>query len=164
MRLDWMVFKRVLRSGAKDFIRGGAVSAATVLIMTVTLAIIGTLVFLSALLSFTLNSIKDKVDVTVYFVTSAEESDILAVKDKLEALPQVEDVTYTSADDALAAFRTRHASDELTLQALDEVGGNPLDASLEVRAKDPSQYESIVNFLEATPALSANGASIIDRI
>ena len=47
---------------------------------------------------------------------------------------------------------------------MDEVGGNPLDASLEVRAKDPSQYESIVSFLQASPALSPSGASIIDRI
>lgn len=159
-----MIFKRVLRSGAKNFIRGGAVSAATVLIMTVTLGILGTLVLLSALLSFTLDAIKNNVDVSVYFVTSAQEQDILAVKDKLEALPQVAQVTYTSADDALTAFRERHATDEITLQALDEVGANPLDASLEVRAKDPSQYESIVSFLEATPALSSAGTSIIDRI
>lgn len=151
-------------SGAKNFMRGGAVSAATVLIMTVTLSIIGSLIFVSALLSFTLNTIKDKVDVSVYFVTTAAEQDILAVKDKLEKLPQVQSVTYTSADDALAAFRDRHASDQLTLQALDELGGNPLDASLEVRAKDPSEYESIVNFLEASPALTSSGTSIIDRI
>jgi len=42
--------------------------------------------------------------------------------------------------------------------------GNPLDASLEVRAKDPSEYESIVNFLEASPTLSSGGASLVDRI
>lgn len=144
--------------------RGGAVSAATVLIMTVTLAIIGSLIFLSALLSFTLNTIKDKVDVSVYFVTSASESDILAVKDKLLKLPQVEAVSYTSADEALTAFRSRHANDQLTLQALDELGGNPLDASLEVKAKDPSEYESIVNFLQSSPALASSGTSIIDRI
>ena len=151
-------------SGAKNFARGGAVSAATVLIMTVTLAIIGSLVFLSALLSYTLGAIKGKVDVSVYFVTTASESDILAVKDTLEGLPQVANVSYTSAEDALIAFRARHASDQLTLQALDELGENPLDASLEVRAKDPSQYEGIVNFLQASPALSAEGTSIIDRI
>ena len=151
-------------SGAKNFARGGAVSAATVLIMTVTLAIIGSLVFLSALLSYTLGAIKDKVDVSVYFVTTASESDILAVKATLEGLPQVANVSYTSAEDALTTFRARHASDQLTLQALDQLGGNPLDASLEVRAKDPSQYEGIVNFLQASPALSASGTSIIDRI
>lgn len=164
MNMDWMIFKRVLTSGGKSFLRGGAVSAATVLIMTVTLSIIGSLIFLSALLTFTLNSIKDKVDVSVYFVTTAAESDILAVKSQLEKLPQVENVTYTSADAALTAFRARHATDQLTLQALDELGGNPLDASLEVRAKDPTEYESIVSFLEASPTLSAGGTSIVDRI
>jgi len=162
--MDWMIFKRVLVSGGKSFRRGGAVSAATVLIMTVTLAIISSLIFLSALLTFTLTTIKEKVDVSVYFVTTASETDILAVKGQLEKLPQVASVSYTSAEDALLAFRERHANDQLTLQALDELGGNPLDASLEVRAKDPSEYESIVKFLEASPTLSTGGASIVDRI
>jgi len=162
--MNWMIFKRMLSSGGKNFIRGGAVSVATVLIMTVTLAIIGSLIFLSALLSYTLGSIKEKVNVSVYFVTTAREVDILAVKDQLLKLPQVESVAYTSADDALVVFREKHANDQLTLQALDEIGSNPLDASLEVRAKDPSEYESIVRFLEASPALSSSGTSIVDRI
>jgi cell division transport system permease protein len=162
--MEWMLVKRVLVSGWKNFARGGAVSAATVLIMTVTLAIIGSLIFLSALLTFTLDTIKDKVDVSVYFVTTASEADILSVKDRLENLPQVKSVSYTSAEDALIAFREKHSNDQLTLQALEELGGNPLDASLSVRAKDPSEYESIVNFLEASPMLSVGGASIVDRI
>ncbi len=159
-----MIIKRMFVSGGKSFIRGGAVSAATLLIMTVTLAIISSLVFLSALLSYTLNMIENKVDVSVYFVTTASEQQIFAVRDQLEKLPQVTSVTYTSAADALTAFRARHANDQLTLQALDQLGGNPLDASLEVRATDPSEYQSIVNFLEASPALSSGGTSIIDRI
>ena len=159
-----MLIKRVWVSGWKNFARGAAVSAATVLIMTVTLAIIGSLIFLSALLTFTLDAVKDKVDVSVYFVTTAAEESILAVKDRLEKLPQVKSVSYISAEDALIAFKERHANDQLTLQALNELGGNPLDASLSVKAKDPSQYESIVSFLEASPALSAGGASIVDRI
>ena len=159
-----MAIRRVLVSGAKNFARGGAVSAATVVIMTVTLGIIGSLIFLSGLLTFTLNSIKNKVDVSVYFVTSATEQQILAVQSDLEQLPQVQSVTYTSADQALAQFEQRHANDQLTLQALNELGGNPLDASLEIQAKDPSQYESIVSFLNASPGLSPDGNSIIDRI
>ncbi len=159
-----MLFKRMLVTGGKNFARGGAVSAATVLIMTVTLAIIASLIFLSALLSFTLDTVSEKVDVSVYFVTTASEADILAVQDQLKKLPQVASVTYTSAEEALIAFRERHATDQLTLQALNELGGNPLDASLEVRAKNPSEYESIVKFLEASPVLSAGGTSIVDRI
>ncbi|PIR83173.1 hypothetical protein COU19_01895 [Candidatus Kaiserbacteria bacterium CG10_big_fil_rev_8_21_14_0_10_56_12] len=162
--MDWMIVKRVFVGGGKNFVRGGAVSAATVLVMTVTLAIIGSLIFLSALLSFTLDTVKDKVDISVYFVTTATEPAILAVKDQLEKLPEVDTVTYMSAADALTAFRGRHANDQLTLQSLDLLGYNPLDASLTVRAKDPSKYEVIVNFLDASPALSTSGTSIIDRI
>ncbi len=162
--LSWMVIKRVLVAGWKNFVRGGAVSVATILIMTVTLSIIAALMFLSALLSYTLGTITEKVDISVYFITSATEKDIFAVKDQVEKLPQVSSVHYTSAADALIAFRERHANDQTTLQALDELGGNPLDASLNIRAKDPSQYESIVKFLEASPVLSAGGASIVDHI
>ncbi|MEJ0053971.1 MAG: permease-like cell division protein FtsX [bacterium] len=162
--MNWTNIRRILSQGATTFVRSGSVSFATVLIMTVTLGIIAFLIFLSAVLNFTLDSIKDKVDVNVYFVTTAATSDINALKDKLEKLPEVREVTYTSREQALADFTARHASDQLTLQALDELGENPLGANLAVKAKDPSQYEGIVSFLGGQPALSSDGASIIDRI
>lgn len=157
-------FKRVLASGAKSFVRSGVVSIATVLIMTVTLVIIGSLLFLSATLSNTLTSIKDKVDVNVYFVPNADEVDILSVKRKLEALPDVATVTYTNREDALTKFRERHVEDSLTLQALEELGDNPLGASLAVKANDPSEYEGIVKFLSDDPSVSPSSGPIIDRI
>lgn len=157
-------FKRVLTSGAKSFARSGVVSFATVLIMTVTLVILGSLMFLSAILDNTLLAIKDKVDVNVYFVTNAQEMDILSVKKKLEALSDVSSVTYMSREDALASFRDRHKEDQLTLQALDELGDNPLGASLAVKAKDPSEYEGIVKFLSDDPSISPASGPIIDRI
>jgi cell division protein FtsX len=67
-----MTFKRILSAGAISFARSGLVSFATVLIMTVTLIIIGALVLLSAVLTNTLTSIQNKVDVNVYFTTAAQ--------------------------------------------------------------------------------------------
>lgn len=156
--------KRVLSAGAKSFARSGVVSLATVLIMTVTLVIIGSLVFLSAMLDTTLVGIKDKVDVNVYFVTNASETDIVDIKKSLESLPDVASVTYTSREDALTSFRERHSGDELTLQALDELGENPLGASLAVKAHNPTQYEGIVKFLSDDPSVSPSSGPIIDRI
>jgi len=160
----WTTIRRVSISGTKNFIRSGVVSFATVLIITVTLSIIGSLIFLSALLGYTLTNIRNKVDVNVYFVTTAAEKDIISLQHRLKQLPQVASVSYTSRSKALADFRERHANDQLTLQALDELGSNPLDASLSIKAKEPSQYENIVDFLNTGPALSASGTSIIDRI
>lgn len=158
------LWKRVLINGAKSFARSGSVTAATVLIMTVTLLIIGMLVFLSAILGNTLTAIKDKVDVNVYFVTTAPEGDIIALQDRIAEIPDVERVSYTTRDEALAAFRARHATDDLTLQALEELGENPLGASLSIKAKDPGEYAGIVEFLTNAAPTDAAGNPIIDRV
>ncbi len=156
-------FRRIFSSGATTFSRSGLVSFATVLIMTATLVIIATLMFLSAILSNTLVAIEDKVDVNVYFTTDAAESDIKSVESHLEQMPEVARVTYTSREQALADFRTRHADDELTLQALDQLGENPLGASLAIKATDPTQYADIVNYL-SDDANIPGGSSIIERV
>jgi len=158
-----MTLKRIIVGGWRNFVRSGLISFATVLIMTVTLSIIGGLIFLSAILTNTLTVIQDKVDVNVYFVTTAPESEILEVKTLLETLPEVRLVTYTSREDALTMFREKHAADDLTLQALNQLGDNPLGATLAIKAKDPAQYEGIVKFLSNSEESEATGV-LIDRI
>lgn len=160
----WTMIKRVVTGGAKNFFRSGAVSFATVLIMTVTLTIVGSLIFLSAILTSTLASLEGKVDVNVYFVTDAVETDVLAIKDRLESLPDVASVEYTSREQRLNDFRTRNENDQLTIQALDELGSNPLGAALAIKAKDPSAYGGIVEFLSDDPSISPAGGPIIDSI
>lgn len=160
----WVNVKRILRTGFFSFSRNAFVSLSSVLIMTITLSVICALIFLSAILHRSLDEIRDKVDVNVYFVTSAPEEDILTLQQRIESLPEVSSVTYTSREQALQEFRERHENDEFTLQALDELNDNPLGASLNVKAKDPSQYESIAEFLSQESALSADGSSIIDKV
>lgn len=154
------LIRRMFVNGAKNFARSGSVSFATVLIMTVTLVIIGFLIFLSAILHHTLTAIQDKVDVNVYFVTTAAEADIIAFEHRIAELPDVASISYTNRDEALAAFRERHAGDDLTLAALEELGENPLGASLAIKAKNPGQYEGIVNFISS----DTGGAALIDRV
>jgi len=159
----WTKIKRTLRAGFVSFWRNGYVSLASVLVMTVTLCVIASILFTSAMLTSTLNSIKDKVDINVYFVKTADEGDIASLKNSVESLPQVTSVQYVTREQALDDFKARHANDELTLSALDELDDNPLGASFNIRATDPSQYESIVKFVQDR-ATASNGTSIIDRI
>lgn len=160
----WTSIKRVIKAGAVNFYRNGFVSLSSVFIMTITLFVIGSVVFLSATLSASLEEIKSKVDVNVYFLTSASEEDITALKEVLLRLPEVKDVKYISRAEALENFKKRHENDELTLQALDELPDNPLGAVLNIRAKEPSEYEGIANFLKGESALSKNSNSIIDEV
>lgn len=159
----WINAKRVARYGVAGFVRNGFVSLAAIVIVTITLFVLATLMISSAALSSTLGALTDKVDVTVYFRTDATVEQIADVHNSLKALPQVATTTYISSDEALAAFRERHATDQLTIQALDELGENPLGASIEVRAKDTSQYASIAKFLEEQQA-DQGSASPIEKV
>ncbi len=153
-----------MRSGFFNFFRNGFVSLSSVLVMVVTLFVIGSVIFLGAILNSTLEIIKDKVDIRVTFVSSAQEEDITRLKDTLEKLPEVEYVIYTSKEGALEKFTERHKDDQLILQALEELGENPLGASLNIKAKDPQQYEGIALFLQEGDLASQGGTSIIDKI
>jgi cell division transport system permease protein len=156
--------KRIIKAGYINFSRGGLVSFAAVLVTTITLSVMITIILLQTVLYFSLDAIKNKVDVTIYFTVDAPEDKIKLLKSSLEKLPEVKEVAYTSANEALNIFRTRHEGDYPTIQALDEIGTNPLGAYLNIRAKEVSQYESIVNFLQSDNALVVNSASIVDKI
>lgn len=156
--------KRVVKAGFFNFWRSGYVSFASVLIMVITLSVIGSVIFVNAILGTTMKELRNKVDINVYFVTTAPEKDILTLKTRIEALPEVLGIEYISREAALANFRLRHENDQVTIQALEELGDNPLGAVLNIKAKEPSQYEGIANFLNEENILSSDGQKIIDNI
>lgn len=144
----WTNIKRVTRSGAVNFWRNGSVSFTAVLIMTLTLLVVGSLVLIQALQVSTLEQIKNKVDITVYFVASAGDEEMASLVKQVKSLPEVASIHFSTREQELQEFKARHADDDLTLQALDQVGDNPLGASLEIKAKDPNNYDSIASFLD----------------
>jgi len=158
------LIKRIIKSGFINFKRSGLISWASVLIVTITLSVITIIILSQAILNYSLNQIKDKVDVTIYFTVGAEEDKIFALKESLEKLPEVKEVSYTSAEEALKIFRDRHSKDYPTIQALDEIGENPLGGYLNIRAKEVSQYETIANFLKGDSLSVSGSSSIIDKV
>jgi cell division transport system permease protein len=161
----WTNTKRIIKSGFVNFWRNSFVSLSSILVMTVTLFVLGSIIFIDATLDASLAQIRDKVDINVYFVTTASEEEIIVLKNRLEELPEVESIEYVSREMALERFRARHENDQLTLQALEELGENPLGASLNIKARETSQYEGIANFLQDEAALSTNGEDpLIDNV
>ncbi len=157
--MKWINVRRTIARGLINFWRNGWVSVATILVMILTLFVVGALFFSNVLFTSALDQIQNKVDISVYFKTAADEDEILAIKGSLEKLGEVKSVEYISREEALRQFQERHKDNALIGQSLQELGQNPLGASLNIKAKDPSQFESITRFLEA-------GAfeSVVDKI
>lgn len=155
--------RRTIKSGAISFWRNGSVSLASVLILTVTLTVITMVLFSGVVLSSTLDTIKNKVDIDVYFTNNATEESMLAFANDIKKNADIGEVKYISRDQAYTSFRERHKDEEATIQALDEIGENPLPASINVKAKDPNKYDAIVTYLKDKEK-NLGGNDFIDKI
>lgn len=146
-----------------NFWRNGWVSLASIIVVVITLFTIGSIIFSRTVLESMVNHVQDKVDVSVYFKTGAEEKEILAIKDAVAKLSEVKSVDYVSSDQSLDDFKTRHANNSLLIQSIEELDENPLGAALNIKAKEISQYGSVARFLESKSDPSARD-TIIDKI
>jgi cell division transport system permease protein len=160
----WTGIKRVIRSGFVGFWRNAFVSIAAIFVMTVALFVVGSTMMVNKLLEVSLENIQSKVDINVYFVVNAQQPQIDSLKTSLEALPEIAEVTFTSREEALASFSERHKSDETIMQGLEELGDNPLGASLSIRAKETSQYEGIAQFLNEQKGAEDPQQPLIDEV
>lgn len=140
--------RRIFKAGFVGFWRNAYVSLASIFVITVALFVIGSTMLIDQLLGASLAQLQAKVDINVYFVTTAPQEEIDALINSVKALPDVEQVTYTSRDEALAEYRAKNQNDSVAMQALDELRENPLGATIAVQAKETSQYESINRYLE----------------
>lgn len=151
--------KRINKTGFINFWRNGWVSVATILVMVITLFVVGSVIFLNVLLTASLDRIQDKVDINVYFKIETPEEQIFSLKNALSGLGEIKNIEYVSREEALANFKLRHQNNALIYQSLQELGGNPLGAVLNVKAKNPDQYANISRFLE-----SSSYSDIIDKV
>ena len=156
--------RRIVTAGLRGFYRNRTVSLSSIFILTITLSIITAFYLFRAIFDYTLTQVQEKVDVRVYFTTDANIEQINDVKARLMGLSQVKSVTYTSREQALEDFKAKHSGDQLTLQALDELGTNPFGASLSIVAKDTSQYEAIANQLSSGSGLLGSATDSVDKI
>ena len=147
------IISRIFHFGFKNFWRNGWLSTATIAIMTLaSIGFLGLIIF-GVITHAAASAIQDKIDISVYFNTNTSEDEILNIQQSLEGLSQVASVDYISADQALATFQQNHANDPTVSQAINQLDANPLEASLNVKAKDPSQYGAINDYL-SSPDLS----------
>lgn len=165
------IISRIVHFGLKNFWRNVWLSTATVAIMTLALIVFIGLILFGYITDSALTSIQNKIDISAYFKTNTPEDEILNIKQSLESLSEVKEVSYISSDEALAIFKQNHANDQTITQAINELDVNPLEASLNIKAQRPDQYATIANYLSA-PNLSqyidsvsyAKNQGVIDRL
>ena len=151
---------RIIKYGVQGFLRNTWLSAATLLVMLLTLFVFLSLIVFNVLTNNALNLLRDKIDISIYFQTSVAEDEVLNLKRALESLSEVKSVEYISRDNALALFQERHREDEIITQAISVLEINPLSASLNIKAAEPDDYPVIAAYLNNNESLN----KIVDKV
>ncbi len=139
---------RVIKYGVQSFWRNGWLSVATIVVLVLALFVFQGLLLSSVFVNTAVLSLQDKIDISAYFKTTSGEDEILKIERSLKSLAEVKNVEYVSREKALEIFKDRHQNDPTIAKALEELGENPLSASLNIKARDPKEYNIIAAYLE----------------
>jgi len=148
--LDSISFFRIVKTGFVNFWRNLWLSAAASMVMTITLVIFSVLFLLFAVTNYSIKTVQNTVDISVYFKNGLAESQIFNIKGDLEQNPKVKEIVYISSETAFERFKETHKGDPLIQQSLNELTENPLPATLNVKAYELTDYPVIAESLKDT--------------
>jgi cell division transport system permease protein len=161
--ITFLVFS--VRRAWQGFWRNALMSfAATATMVLMLLLLAGFWIIQTGLLAG-LEFTEQKVEVVAYLQPNATDSQVEALTARLDAMPQVDTVTYVSREEALVLFRERmeeQGREDLT-QFLES---NPLYASVEITLIDPTAVREVGDALRQDVAVRnvINIEDLVERV
>lgn len=116
--------------------------------LVLTLLTVNILLVLNFVTGQAIQAVEDRVEVAVYFQSSAPNESVQNAVSYLRSLQQVRDVETISADEAFEQFVSRHQEDETIMSSIEEIGTNPFGPSLVVKAQQVGDFEMILEALD----------------
>jgi len=142
----WLLF---VRTAIRGIVSSPVTSGIAVVTIGVTLVLVGAFALLLRNMEELLGQFGDDLRVTAYLESEVSGEALRALKDRVLAIPGVEDVEVLSQDEALERFRASVGSGSALLDGLDI---NPLPASLEISLSDDRRsaegMEAVANVIE----------------
>lgn len=146
-RRQWITFLRMCRYGVNNFTRNAWLTIAATAVMTITLFVVFVSVIAQSVMADTLQSVRDRVSMSIYLKTDTTQSQANEVVSELKKLSSVTDVTTQSPEQARELFAQKNKNDDTTLNALKEAT-NKLPWTLSIRLvdiNDTTQLSTFVN-------------------
>lgn len=144
---------RILKFSLQDLSRNVWLSAVTITILILAMFSINVLILVQAISTNAVGAIKEKINISLYLVPDVLENDIFALRDKVAAMNRVKEVKYVSKQEALDSFRANNENNEDILQALTELGKNPLSPSLII---SPTKADEVADLIEELKVINSD--------
>lgn len=144
MTNEWRIFK----NSWKHLGRNHWIALATIFVFMTALLSVNVLLGANVMLNRAVEMFEERIDVTVTFLPGTPDALINQGRFYLTSLPQTDQVTFVTADEALAAFRERNRENPEVLDALNELSENPLGGQLIIKAKRAEDYPFLLEAIQ----------------
>lgn len=146
----YLVLTRSIKEALKNIFRNIRFSVPVLSILVLSLYVISIFYINASVVGKALEAIQEKVNISVYFKSDVPEEDMMLYKSQIEEENSgiIKSIDYVSREKALEDFRMNNLGEPTIIKSLDEIGENPLLASLVIKTYDPSQYPQVVSYLQ----------------
>ena len=134
------------KQSLQGFARNLSTTLGSIITIFLSLFIIGLFLMGGAVIQTIVESVENEVSITAYVSDDAKESDIAAAQDYIRGLDGVASVSFTTKEQALEKFREMSSNAAI----VDELGGNPLPASIDIELSDPQKVEEVARQIESS--------------
>lgn len=148
---SWWRIRRIWVHGWHNASRNIWLSLATGVVGVMALFSVALLLTIGVLSDYTIQNLKDRVNLTLYFKPEVAAERVRILGQELAKQPLVASVRFISPEVALSRFKERHSADQEVMEGLEAVGGNPFGSSLIVQTKSERDYEAIINLVRDEP-------------
>ena len=166
----WLSAGRILKFGFQDIARNVWLSLVTVMILVLTLFSVNLLLAVQAISGAAVDTIKNKIDVSLYLSPEAPADKIAVLKARISAMSIVSSVDFVSQEEALKRFQKFNVKDSTINQALSTLNSNPLTPSLVIKPSETGRFDELLMALNKIddPLIQArdfdNYKTILDKI
>ena len=141
----FVLIRRVFRTAWQGLVRNNWLSFTCIAMMAISLIILSSILIFNNASNSLINILKEKMDISIYFKRDVPEEDILRIRDDLIGNEKISKIEYVSQEEALKIFEEKSSRNPTIKKALEELGENPLAASLNIKAKDTKYYTEIID-------------------
>lgn len=137
-------WKYYINQGLRGIFKNGLMSFASIIIVSACIFVVILSLCIITNVDYILNQIESDIGVTLFLGEKPNQEDVNALIAQIENMPEVNKVTFKSADDALEDAKRIYSTD--LLDGLKE--DNPLPRSLEIKLKDIKYQKGFIAKIE----------------
>ena len=134
------------KQSLQGFARNLSTTLGSIITIFLSLFIIGIFLVGALVIDNIVKSVESEVSITAYVSDDAEQADLDAVQDYIKGLDGVATVSFTTKEQAFEDFRNMSSNADI----VDELGGNPLPASINIELSNPQQVQEVADQIQTS--------------